>query len=139
MQEPVALTPPAEQVAGAPRVLVVVRDARLRAAMDATLRAYGLQVVDCESVEHAAASITGGPGEVVLLDWSKTEGLLTSLRRAEMRQLCGQTPIVLLVPERWLRLVTAEELGVAKLLPKTSGLAGLVEALVRAAGVEARR
>jgi hypothetical protein len=54
-----------------------------------------------------------------------------------MRQLCQATPVVLLVPERWTRLLTAEELGVARLLPKNSGLQSLLEALVGTAGVEA--
>jgi DNA-binding response OmpR family regulator len=140
VDESITLTPPAaERLPGAPRVLVVVRDARLRASVDAALRAHGLQVVDCGSVEHVAAGATGGPGEVVLLDWSKTEGLLTNERRAEMRQLCRQMPILLLVPERWLRLITAEELGVTKLLPKASGMVSLVETLVSLAGVQTSR
>ena len=120
------------------RVLVVVRDARLRSAVDATLRANGMQVVHCDSVESVAKSISGSPGEVVLLDWSKTGGLLTEERRADMRDLCRRTPVVLLVPERWMRLVTAEQLGVAALLPKTSGMASLVEALISAAGADSR-
>ena len=119
------------------RVLVVVRDTRFRAAVDAALRAVGLDVVHCASVGALAGSITRRCGEVVLLDWSKTDGLLTAEHRAEMRQLCQATPVVLLVPERWTRLLTAEELGVARLLPKNSGLQSLLEALVGTAGVEA--
>ena len=120
------------------RVLVVVRDARLRSAVDAALRTLGLQVVHCESVDNVGSSISGAPGEVVLLDWSMTGGLLTEGRRADMRELCQRTPVVLLVPERWMRLVTAEQLGVAALLPKTSGMASLVEALISAAGADSR-
>jgi DNA-binding NtrC family response regulator len=123
---------------GGPRVLVVVRDARLRSAVDATLRANGMQVVHCDSIESVGDSIAGRPGEVVLLDWSKTAGLLTEGRRGDMRELCRQTPVVLLVPERWMRLVSAEELGVLALLPKTSGMASLLEALAGAAGADAR-
>jgi DNA-binding NtrC family response regulator len=120
------------------RVLLVVRDGRLRAAVDASLRALGMQVVHCDSVENVASSISGAAGEVVLLDWSKTGGLLTEERRADMRELCRRTPVVLLVPERWMRLVTAEELGVVRLLPKSSGMASLLEALVSAAGADTR-
>src|SRR5919199_3838391 len=109
------------------RVLLVVRDGRLRAAVDASLRALGMQVVHCDSVENVASSISGAAGEVVLLDWSKTGGLLTEGRRADMRDLCQRTPVVLLVPERWMRLLTAEQLGVVTLLPKTSGMASLLE------------
>ena len=121
---------------GRPRVLVVVRDARLRAAVQTTLRACGMQVVHCESVEGVPTSLTGEPGEVILLDWSKTDGLLTEDRREDMRQLCRRAPVVLLVPERWMRLVTAEELGVLALLPKTSGMASLLEALAGAAAAD---
>ena len=95
-----------------------------------------MQVVHCESVESVPANLTGEPGEVILLDWSKTDGLLTDERRSDMRQLCRRTPVVLLVPERWMRLITAEELGVTKLLPKTGGMASLVETLVSLAGVQ---
>jgi DNA-binding NtrC family response regulator len=120
------------------RVLLVVRDGRLRAAVDASLRALGMQVVHCDSVENVASSISGAAGEVVLLDWSKTGGLLTEGRRADMRELCHRTPVVLLVPERWMRLLTAEQLGVVTLLPKTSGMASLLEALISAAGADTR-
>ena len=122
---------------GGLRVLVVVRDARLRSAVDATLRAHGAHVVHCDSVESVGSSISGRPGEVVLLDWSKSAGLLSEGRRGDMRELCRQTPVVLLVPERWMRLVTAEELGVLALLPKTSGMASLLAALAGAAAADA--
>jgi DNA-binding NtrC family response regulator len=139
MDKSVTLSPVASGlVSHGPRVLVVVRDARLRAALEAALRAHGMQVVHCDSVESMASSVSGTPGEVVLLDWSKTGGLLTEERRADMRELCRQTPVVLLVPERWMRLVTADDLGVVTLLPKTSGMATLLEALVRAAGANTR-
>jgi DNA-binding NtrC family response regulator len=139
MDKSVTLSPVASGlVSHGPRVLVVVRDARLRAALEAALRAHGMQVVHCDSVESMASSVSGTPGEVVLLDWSKTGGLLTEERRADMRELCRQTPVVLLVPERWMRLVTADDLGVVSLLPKTSGMASLLEALVRAAGANTR-
>jgi hypothetical protein len=55
-----------------------------------------------------------------------------------MRELCRRTPVVLLVPERWMRLVTAEDLGVVTLLPKTSGMTTLLDALVSAAGANTR-
>jgi DNA-binding NtrC family response regulator len=139
MEKSVTLTPlHSGLVSDGARVLVVVRDARLRSAVDATLRANRMQVVHCESVESMAKSISGIPGEVVLLDWSKTGGLLTEERRADMRELCRRTPVVLLVPERWMRLVTAEELGVVTLLAKSSGMASLLEALVSAAGADTR-
>jgi DNA-binding NtrC family response regulator len=134
MEESVTLTPAQSGlVSDGLRVLVVVRDARLRTAVGASLRALGMQVVHCDSVESVAGSVLGAPREVVLLDWSKTGGLLTEERRADMRELCRRTPVVLLVPERWMRLVTAEQLGVLKLLPKTSGMVSLLEALVSAA------
>jgi DNA-binding NtrC family response regulator len=139
MDKSVTLTPaPYEWVTDGPRVVVVVRDARLRAALEATLRAHGMQVVHCDSVDSMASSVSGTPGEVVLLDWSKTGGLLTEERRADMRELCRRTPVVLLVPERWMRLVTAEDLGVVTLLPKTSGMTTLLDALVSAAGANTR-
>jgi DNA-binding NtrC family response regulator len=139
MDKSVTLTPvPSGLVSDGPRVLVVVRDARLRTALEATLRAHGMQVVHCDSVESMASNVSGSPGEVVLLDWSKTGGLLTDERRADMRELCRRTPVVLLVPERWMRLVTAEGLGVVTLLPKTSGMLTLLEALVSAAGADTR-
>jgi DNA-binding NtrC family response regulator len=139
MDRSAILTPaPSGLVSDGPRVLVVVRDARLRGALEATLRAHGMQVVQCESVETLASSLLGNPGEVVLLDWSKTGGLLTDERRADMRALCRRTPVVLLVPERWMRLVTAEALGVVTLLPKTSGMDSLLQALVSAAGADTR-
>jgi DNA-binding NarL/FixJ family response regulator len=119
------------------RVLVVVRDARLRRAVDAALGACRVQVVHCASIDSVGGSLAGALGEVVLLDWSKAGGLLTDERRADMRQLGRQTPIVLLVPERWTRLVTAQELGVARLLSKNSGMVGLLEALMSAAGAQA--
>src|ERR1043165_5902520 len=123
MDKSVTLTPVASGLVGdGPRVLVVVRDARLRAALEATLRAHGMQVVHCDSVESVVGNVSGSPGEVVLLDWSKTGGLLTEHRRADMRELCRRTTVVLLVPERWMRLVTADDLGVVTLLPKTSGM-----------------
>lgn len=138
MDEAVTLTPPPSGATSSRlRVLVIVRDARLRTAVDASLRALGMQVVHCESVDSISGSISGTPGEVVLLDWSKTSGLLTEGRRAEMRELCHRTPVVLLIPERWMRFVTAEELGVVTLLPKTSGMASLLHALVSAAGAHA--
>jgi DNA-binding NarL/FixJ family response regulator len=120
-----------------PRVLVVVRDARLRSAVDTSLRLNGMQVVHCDAADSIGTSLSGSPGEVVLLDWSKSGGLLTEDRRWEMRQLCCQTPVVLLVPERWTRLMTAEEFGVARLLSKDSGMNDLLEAVMSAAGAEA--
>jgi DNA-binding NtrC family response regulator len=139
MEKSVALTPASRGlVSDGPRVLVVVRDARLRSALDAALRTHGMQVVHCDSAERIASNISGAPGEVVLLDWSKTGGLLTDEHRADMRELCQRTPVVLLVPERWMRLVTAEQLSVRKLLAKTSGMDTLLEALVSTAGADSR-
>ncbi len=118
----------------APKVLVIVRDPRLRRAVDATLRRHSLDVAHCDSLESVASRVSDSPGEVVLLDWSKAGALLAEERRAEIRQVCGHRPIVLLVPDSWTRLLTAEEFGVTRLLSKTGGMADLLDALMSAAG-----
>jgi DNA-binding NarL/FixJ family response regulator len=129
-------TPRAGAVARGLRVLVVVRDARLGAAIGATLRQHGAEVVACASVAALGAAVSHQPREVGLLDWSMADGLLTEEHRGDLHHLGRLVPIVLLVPSRWARLLSAEEFGVARVLPKSSGADALLEALISAAPSE---
>jgi DNA-binding response OmpR family regulator len=114
------------------RVLLVIRDARLRGALDATLRAHGIHVVQCASVGDLGSSASREAGEVALLDWSLTEGLLTEEHRPDLRTLGRLVPIALLVPGPWRRLLSAEDLGVAVLVPKPCGAEALLGLLDQA-------
>lgn len=118
------------------RVLVVVRDRRLRDAIDAILHSDGIEVVHCASVAALGASVMRRSREVVLLDWSKAEGLLTEAQRDDLRLLCRLVQVVLLVPDRWSRLLKAEDLGVARVLPKGCESDTLLATLASAAGPE---
>lgn len=53
-----------------------------------------------------------------ILDWSLLNGLLLEARRAELVELSEKIPLVLLVPQNWLRFLSAQQTGSAALLPK---------------------
>jgi DNA-binding response OmpR family regulator len=109
------------------RIVLAVRDRRLRQVLASTLRERGYVVDEQESAENL--SNAGGDGGVVLLDWTAAGGLLAPEQRSSLRSLAGEVPLVLMVPGRWRHLLTAADLGVGGLLHKPFGEDALLDAL----------
>jgi DNA-binding response OmpR family regulator len=115
------------------RVLLVIRDSRLRLGVAALLREAGIETVDCAGVAVLGAVAARTPGEVALLDWTVAEGLLAEEHRPGLRALGRLVPIVLLVPRRWCGLLDPADLGVV-LLAKPFDAETLLAALRSAGG-----
>ena len=114
-----------------PCILLVVRDARLRAGLDALLRDEGFEPVVCPGIASLATR-SGDSDEIVLLDWTMAGGLLADEQRPGLLALARRVPIVLMVPSRWASLISEEDLGIAALLPKPFNADALLAALRRA-------
>jgi DNA-binding response OmpR family regulator len=99
------------------RVHLVVRDARLRAIITRVLSDGGWWVDAEANVRQLWSSIEGTSG-VAVLDWTMADGLLTDEHRHDLSRLTRRIPLVVLVPEKWLRQMSAEDFGVAALVPK---------------------
>jgi DNA-binding response OmpR family regulator len=113
------------------RILLVVRDPRLRPALDVLLRGEGFEPVACAGIASLATR-SSDSDEIVLLDWTMAEGLLADEHRPGLRALARRVPIVLMVPSRWASLLSEEDLGIAALLPKPFNADALLAALRRA-------
>lgn len=119
---------------GVRRVLLVERETRLRDAIEAVLKAEGVQVTRCAGLADVIESGHGAAGEVALLAWTAAGGLLAEDQRPQLRALSERVPLVVMVPSSWRRLVTADRLGVAGILAKPFGAEALMVALRAAAG-----
>jgi hypothetical protein len=119
---------------------LVVRDSRLRALLARVLSEGSWSVVAETSVLQLSRSIEGSGG-VAVLDWTMADGLLTDEHRCDLARLTRRIPLVVLVPEKWLRQMSAEDFGVAALVPKgwaAEALLPALEAIVGEGGVALR-
>ena len=107
---------------------LLVRDRALRNALQAALSSHDWSVQhhsrlsDLWTAAHA-------PGGVAVLDWAVADGLLTEEHRHDLAQLSQRMQLIVLVPEAWLKYLSAEDLGVAALVPKAWAPRALLSAL----------
>jgi FixJ family two-component response regulator len=111
------------------RVHVVTGDRLLVEALKGLLQEQGWELRVHPSVQDLSAAAAEHGNAVAVLDWLRADGMLGEQGRERLRALTERVPLVLLVPPRWLRLLAAERLGVAALLPKPVPLARLVQTL----------
>ena len=119
-------------VSAAWRVHLVVRDARLRGMLSRVLSDAGWWVDARANLRELSDGIAAS-GDLAVLDWTMAAGLLTEEHRQDLKRFTQRIPLVVLVPEGWLRQIRAEDLGVAALVPKgwaTEALLPALEALV---------
>jgi DNA-binding NtrC family response regulator len=114
------------------RILLVLRDSRLRAALDVLLQGEGFEPVTCAGIASLTTAACGESDEIALVDWTMAEGLLAEEHRPGLRALARRVPMVLIVPCRWASLLSEEDLGVAALLPKPFDADALLAAVRRA-------
>ena len=115
-----------------PRILMVLRDSRLRAALDILLRGEGFEPVTCTGIASLTTAASGESDEIALVDWTMAEGLLAEEHRPGLRALGRRVPMVIMVPCRWASLLSEEDLGIAALLPKPFDADTLLAAVRRA-------
>ena len=107
---------------------LLVRDPRLRALLARVLCDGGWGVVTEATLRHLCSGSEGTSG-VAVLDWTMAAGLLTDEHRHDLAKLTRRIPLVVLVPEKWLRQMSAEDFGVAALVPKGWAAEALLPAL----------
>ena len=79
------------------RVVLAVRDQRLRQAIGTTLREAGYIVEDSDGLE-ALARADSEADAIGLLDWTLAGSWLQDDQRGELRDLAARLPLVLMVP-----------------------------------------
>ena len=114
------------------RILLVLRDSRLRAALDVLLQGEGFDPVTCAGIASLTTAASGESDDIALVDWTMAEGLLAEEHRPGLRALARRVPMVLMVPCRWASLLSEEDLGIAALLPKPFDADTLLAAVSRA-------
>lgn len=113
-----------------------MRDARLGGMLARVLTDAGWRVEAEPSLPRLwnGVEATGG---LAVLDWTMADGLLSEEHRHDLGRLTRRIPLVVLVPEGWLRQLSAEDYGVAALVPKgwaTEALLPVLEELVAEGG-----
>ena len=125
----------AEDATHAGRAHLLVRDHGLRAALARVLANAHWGVEPRTSVaELLGAAQT--PGELAILDWTMANGLLADEHRGDLVELGHRVRLVLLVPDAWLRHLSAADLGVAALVPKGWAADDLLATLEAIASVD---
>jgi hypothetical protein len=114
-------------------VHLLVRDARLGAMLTRVLTDAGWRVDAEPSLPYLWTGVeaTGG---LAVLDWTMADGLLSEEHRRDLSRLARRIPLVVLVPEGWLRRMSAEDFGVAALVPKGWATEALLPALEELVG-----
>jgi FixJ family two-component response regulator len=119
----------AEHADQTPRVHVLVRAGTLRATLTQTLSAAHYQMEFHSNVHELWTAAVDDGSAVALLDWTLAEGLLNEERRHDLAQLTRRIQLVVLVPDAWLRHLSAEDVGAAALVAKAAGSEVLLQVL----------
>ena len=72
--------------------------------------------------------------DLAVLDWTIADGLLSGEHRHDLTRLTRRIRLVILVPEAWLRQMSAEDFGVAGLVSKGWATEALLPALEELVG-----
>jgi DNA-binding response OmpR family regulator len=100
------------------RLFLLESNTTVRDAIHYVLCAEGYDIQACDSLPQLIAHAPFADGDFALLAWQSMDGLLSETHRHDMAQLAELLPIVLIVPRRWLRLLTPGDFSVTALLPK---------------------
>jgi DNA-binding NarL/FixJ family response regulator len=118
------------------RAHLLVRDHALRAAL-AQVLADAHWGIEPHARLAELLQATQTTGELAILDWTMADGLLADEHRRDLIELGQRIRLVLLVPDAWLRHLSAADLGVAALVPKAWAADDLLPTLEAIAGVDA--
>jgi hypothetical protein len=94
-----------------PQLRAAVNDATWE-LLDVMARGEGITPVRCERARDLFAQPLPS-GSVAILDWAKSDGLLSQEQHSVFRRLADLLPVVILVPQGWLRMLNADTVGVA--------------------------
>lgn len=115
------------------RVHLLVRDARLRGMLTRALSDAGW-CVGAQTTLRDLWNGTEATGGVAVLDWTMAGGLLNEEHRQDLSRVTRRIPLVVLVPEAWLRQMSAADFGVAALVPKGWAAVALLPVLEELVG-----
>ena len=117
--------------AGCGRVLLLEHDPAPREMLEAALGDEGYEVEPCASLAAIAAGAGGGDAVAVADCWDGWRRAFSAADRQQLAAANTRTRLLLLPNQAWAATMTADELGVAAVLPKPFDLAALLGTVAR--------